>query len=114
MSPLAYLSSGKYLDKIYHRTKGKSSRDRQEQLHCESPEFPIEKIRLKGIYVLIAVSALGTVGYGLALMSKTVNHTYTSWKILLIVIQHISVMLIMQFLTGMTTASTFTVGLLRT
>ena len=109
---LTYQSSGKYLDKTYRRKAKKLSRDRQEQFHHELPDFPIEKIRLQGIYLVITVSALGTAGYGIALMTKTVNLTSVFCKTLLNIVKHISVMLIMQFLTGMTTASTFTVSLL--
>ena len=36
-------------------------------------EFPLEKTRLRGIYFLIAISSLGTLGYGLALMTRTVR-----------------------------------------
>lgn len=78
MNRLAYLWSGKYLDKTYRLTVEKLSRDRPEPVHNESADFPIEKTRLKGIYVLITVSALGTVGYGVALMTKTVNPNTTA------------------------------------
>jgi len=79
-----------FLDRTYRKTIAKSSTEPDH--HGTSPDFPIEKTRLKGIYILITISALGTLGYGLSLLFKT----------------HIAVMLIMQFLTGMTTASTFT------
>jgi hypothetical protein len=36
-------------------------------------DFPIEKARLRGAYAMLTVSAVGTVGYGLALMTKTVR-----------------------------------------
>ncbi|KAK4242392.1 major facilitator superfamily domain-containing protein [Achaetomium macrosporum] len=55
--------------------------------------FPIEKARLKGATVMIAVTVAATVGYGVALM------TYA----------HISVMLIMQFVTSYTTSSVFSI-----
>ena len=76
--PLAYLYPGKHLDRTYRRTVQKLARDHQEQVYNLSPEFPIEKTRLKGVYLLITISAMGTVGYGLALMTKTVNLTVTS------------------------------------
>ncbi|KAH9893766.1 major facilitator superfamily domain-containing protein [Xylariomycetidae sp. FL2044] len=54
--------------------------------------FPIEATRLKGIYALSLISIGGIIGYGVALTTKA----------------HISVMLIMQFLTGAATSSVFT------
>lgn len=41
--------------------------------HGYPPEFPIERARLTGIYVMISISTLSTVGYGLALMTKAVR-----------------------------------------
>ncbi|RSM08769.1 hypothetical protein CEP52_004468 [Fusarium oligoseptatum] len=84
---IASYFTGRYLDRNYKRTAEKLS-----GYGRDSPQFPIERTRLKGIFVLITISSLGTLGYGLALMTKA----------------HISVMLIMQFLTGGSTASTFT------
>ncbi|KAG8158913.1 hypothetical protein KVR01_011356 [Diaporthe batatas] len=52
-------------------------------------DFPIEKVRLKGAYTLLMITAIGTAGYGLALMTRT----------------HISVMLILQFIISFTTSS---------
>ncbi|KAB5586218.1 major facilitator superfamily domain-containing protein [Coniochaeta sp. 2T2.1] len=66
----------------------------QEIMDGDSAEFPIEAIRLKGAYVLIIASALGSVGYGLALMTRA----------------HISVMIIMQFMIGLTTSGIFTMS----
>ncbi|KAK1764932.1 MFS general substrate transporter [Phialemonium atrogriseum] len=87
----SYLT-GQYIDWTY-RGRVKHLQDEGSSYDgSASPDFPLEKTRLKGIYVLITISALGTLGYGLALMTRT----------------HISVVLIMQFLTGSTTASTFT------
>ncbi|RTE79712.1 hypothetical protein BHE90_005762 [Fusarium euwallaceae] len=84
---IASYFTGRYLDWNYKKTAEKLS-----GYSRDSPQFPIERTRLKGIFVLITISSLGTLGYGLALMTKA----------------HISVMLIMQFLTGGSTASTFT------
>lgn len=36
-------------------------------------DFPIEKTRLEGVYILVIVSGLGTLGYGLALMTEAVS-----------------------------------------
>ncbi|KAI8712974.1 MFS domain-containing protein [Fusarium sp. LHS14.1] len=84
---IASYFTGRYLDWNYKKTGEKLS-----GYGRDSPQFPIERTRLKGIFILITISSLGTLGYGLALMTKA----------------HISVMLIMQFLTGGSTASTFT------
>ncbi|KAK7983484.1 hypothetical protein PG989_010886 [Apiospora arundinis] len=54
--------------------------------------FPIEMARFQGFYTMVIISALGTAGYGVNLLEKT----------------HLSVPLIMQFLTGATTSSIFT------
>jgi len=85
------LPLGKYLDRTYRLSIAKLSTD-QASFDGDSPDFPIEATRLKGIYFLIVASALGSVGYGLALMTKA----------------HISVMIIMQFMIGLTTAGIFT------
>ena len=71
---MAQLTSvlGKYLDRTYRQSVAKLSAG-QETLNGDSAEFPIETIRLKGAYVLIIASALGSVGYGLALMTKAVS-----------------------------------------
>ncbi|KAK4211567.1 major facilitator superfamily domain-containing protein [Rhypophila decipiens] len=88
-------STGRFLDWNYRKTMEKHQIQNETSGASGSSntaKFSLEKTRLRGIYVLIAVSSLGTLGYGLALMTRT----------------HISVMILMQFLTGMTTASTFT------
>jgi hypothetical protein len=36
-------------------------------------EFPIEKARFAGIYILIAISAVGTAAYGAVLNERTVS-----------------------------------------
>ena len=41
--------------------------------HGYPPEFPIERARLRGIYAMISITALSTMGYGLALMTKAVR-----------------------------------------
>ncbi|KAH8753094.1 major facilitator superfamily domain-containing protein [Diaporthe sp. PMI_573] len=83
--------TGRFLNYYYRRTVQKLSNGNGRSFNGHEPDFPIEKTRLKGAYMLILVSGLGTLGYGLALMTRT----------------HISVMIIMQFLTGVTTASLF-------
>lgn len=89
---VAAFITGKYLNRTYRLSVAKLSAD-QEGFDGDSPDFPIEGVRLKGAYFLIIASAIGSVGYGLALMTKA----------------HISVMIIMQFMIGLTTAAIFTV-----
>lgn len=36
-------------------------------------DFPIESVRLKGAYTLLIVTAIGTAGYGVALMTRAVS-----------------------------------------
>ncbi|KAK4204499.1 MFS general substrate transporter [Triangularia verruculosa] len=86
-------STGKFLDWNYRKTVSKLQTHSEHSANTtDTADFPLEKIRLRGIYLLILISSLGTLGYGLALMTNA----------------HISVMILMQFLTGITTASTFT------
>ncbi|KAI0016434.1 major facilitator superfamily domain-containing protein [Xylariomycetidae sp. FL0641] len=83
--------TGKFLDKGYReeaRRLGRETLRKGDDLNG----FPIEATRFRGIYILAAVSVVGTVGYGVALMTEA----------------HISVMLVLQFLTGATTSSIFT------
>ncbi|KAK8868343.1 major facilitator superfamily domain-containing protein [Apiospora arundinis] len=87
---IAAFMSGKYIDKTYRAASNKTV----TPLADDSIYFPIERVRLKGIYIMIITSAIETVGYGLALMTET----------------HISVMIIMQFLIGFTTAPIFTMS----
>ncbi|KAL2121771.1 hypothetical protein VTJ04DRAFT_2226 [Mycothermus thermophilus] len=56
-------------------------------------DFPIEKARLKGAALLVIITVAGTVGYGVALMTRA----------------HIAVMIIMQFVTSYTTSSIFSI-----
>jgi len=39
----------------------------------EFPEFPLERARLRGMCVLTGITVLGTVGYGLLLMTRMVR-----------------------------------------
>lgn len=65
--------AGKFLNWNYRRTADKLRASNDEDGRCpDELNFPLERTRLRGIYFLIAISALGTVGYGLALMTKTV------------------------------------------
>ncbi|KAI1733790.1 MFS general substrate transporter [Xylaria scruposa] len=81
-------SPGRFLDLNYRKAKKQFPSDAAGN----PPNTSLVKLRLKGIYLLVIVTAAGTVGYGWALARHA----------------HISIMLILQFLTGATTASTFT------
>lgn len=59
---------GRFLDRNYRQTA-----EKLPSVQRDAPDFPIERTRLKGIYVLVTISALGTLGYGLALMSEAVR-----------------------------------------
>lgn len=83
-SRFAYLGLGQYLHRTYllFITKVerscenllekvlRNSQNRDFPIECD---FPIQKTRRKGINFLIIVSALGTMGYGLALVTKMVS-----------------------------------------
>ncbi|KAK7967025.1 uncharacterized protein PG986_001302 [Apiospora aurea] len=95
--------AGKLLDRTYEKTRARLKAEKGEQLNKQSLDFPLESARLQGVYILSIVGSLGAVGYGLVLMTQTGFDIATE----LIGEQHISAMLIMQFITGGTTASTF-------
>ncbi|KAH9905949.1 MFS general substrate transporter [Xylariomycetidae sp. FL2044] len=82
--------AGRYLNKVYSANRGTEVTGSGDQ----SPEISIEETRLKGVYLLIIFTTLETVGYGLSLMTRA----------------HISVMIIMQFLIGLTTSPIFTMS----
>ncbi|KAK4038975.1 major facilitator superfamily domain-containing protein [Parachaetomium inaequale] len=84
--------AGKFVDWNYRRTVTRLSKEQGAQYDKKSPEFPLERARLRGVYFLSATTVVGIIGYGLTLKYR--------W--------HIAVMLIMQLLTGTATAATFT------
>ncbi|KAH6848245.1 major facilitator superfamily domain-containing protein [Chaetomium sp. MPI-CAGE-AT-0009] len=86
----SYLA-GKFIDWNYRRTVDRLSKELGGQYDRKSPEFPLEKTRLRGVYLLSTITVIGLIGYGLTLKFR--------W--------HIAVMLIMQLLTGTTTAALF-------
>ncbi|KAK1512467.1 uncharacterized protein CCOS01_14707 [Colletotrichum costaricense] len=85
------VAGGRILNRNYRAATSKLS-ESSDQNGIAPSEVQIEQVRLKGLNFLVTISALGTVGYGLALMAKA----------------HMAVMIIMQFITGITTASLFT------
>ncbi|KAK4644965.1 hypothetical protein QC761_309580 [Podospora bellae-mahoneyi] len=80
--------AGRFVDWNYKRTV---KRGGDEDFDKNSPGFPLEKTRLEGVYILHAITVLGIIGYGLALKFRA----------------HLAVTLLMQLLTGTSTAATF-------
>ncbi|KAK1481199.1 hypothetical protein CABS01_14287 [Colletotrichum abscissum] len=71
----------------------RQGRDSRYRRGDDISDFPIEEVRLAGIYMLVALSSVTTAGYGVSLMQES----------------HIAVPLVMQFISGATTSSIFTV-----
>lgn len=63
---------GRILNRNYRTATSKRS-ESSDQSGIASSEVQIEQVRLKGLNFLVTISALGTVGYGLALMAKAVK-----------------------------------------
>ncbi|KAH6631002.1 major facilitator superfamily domain-containing protein [Chaetomium sp. MPI-SDFR-AT-0129] len=82
---LAAYSTGRFLDWNLGRFARRHGRDERYRRGDDISDFPIEQARFSGIYILITISAVGTAAYG-----------------------HISGPLVMQFITGATTSSIFT------
>ena len=79
-SGLGALGTGYFLNWMHKRAKGKLGNAPDGTLgHAVSTEFPFERVRLPGIYLLTTIGALGTFGYGLALLKKAVWLTGPSW-----------------------------------
>jgi MFS family permease len=68
---VAYYGVGKFLDRTYRLSVARLSVDQNLETRV-LPEALIAKTRLKGSYILVFISALGTLGYGLALMKRAV------------------------------------------
>lgn len=66
---------GRFLNRNYRRAVDELSADTQSPIDAQSNQFPIERVRLKGLYFLVATTAIGVVGYGIALQKKTVSET---------------------------------------
>lgn len=73
---------GRFLNYYYRRTVQKLSNGNERSFDGHEPDFPIEKTRLKGAYVLIAVSGVGTLGYGLALMTRAVRQPTIQFSVI--------------------------------
>ncbi|CAP70901.1 uncharacterized protein PODANS_3_9580 [Podospora anserina S mat+] len=65
----ANVITGRFVDWNYKRTVKRGGDDFDKN----SPGFPLEKTRLKGVYTLHAITVLGIIGYGLALKFRAVS-----------------------------------------
>ncbi|KAK3939309.1 major facilitator superfamily domain-containing protein [Diplogelasinospora grovesii] len=90
---MASYSTGKFLDRTIKKFAARQGlKDGKYTRGDDISDFPIEEARFVGIYTLVILSALGTVGYGISLLYRT----------------HIAVPLVMQFISGAATSSIFT------
>ncbi|KFY16970.1 hypothetical protein V492_00979 [Pseudogymnoascus sp. VKM F-4246] len=89
----AGLQLGKLIDRNYKTMAKKHGHGVDLKRGDDISDFPIEKARLQWVYYLISISTGGTLGYGWSLCART----------------HIAVPLLMQFLTGLTMTSIFTI-----
>ncbi|KAK4186218.1 major facilitator superfamily domain-containing protein [Podospora australis] len=89
---IASYITGKFLDRNMKKESARQGRDDCYRRGEDISDFPIEETRLRGIYTLIVISSVGTAAYGISLMKQA----------------HLAVPLVMQFLTGATTSSIFT------
>ena len=87
---LAAYFTGKLLDRDYRIISKHHPRPVDVSSHNLS-DFPIERARLRSVFIFIAMNTFATAGYGWALASRT----------------HVAVPLIMLFFTGSTSAATF-------
>ena len=87
----AYLA-GRMLDRDYKLTTHESTLS-FNQSEIEQGIFPIEKARIRSVFIVIVINSVFTSGYGWALACRT----------------HISVPLILLFFTGSSSAATFVV-----
>jgi hypothetical protein len=65
--------SGKFIDWNYRRTVDRLSKKYGGLYDRKSPEFPLEKTRLRGVYLLSSITVVGLIGYGLTLKFRWVG-----------------------------------------
>ncbi|KMU90596.1 hypothetical protein CIHG_08312 [Coccidioides immitis H538.4] len=94
---LVYLPTG-LAGMISSYSTAKLGRDTNLRAGEDNDDFPVEKTRLRSVWYLIIISSAATLGYGWALYKRAV-----------IVLQHIAVPLVMQFLSGLSITSIFTI-----
>lgn len=81
---LSLCDPGRFLNYHYRQTVKKLLNGNERSFDGHEPDFPIEKTRLKGAYMLIVISGLGTLGYGLALMTRAASHLCKHFTVILI------------------------------
>ncbi|PGH13283.1 hypothetical protein AJ80_06393 [Polytolypa hystricis UAMH7299] len=86
-------TTGKLLDKDYRYVSKKLGCEINFRAEDGPSSFPIEKTRFRSIWALIFISTGATLGYGWSIQQKT----------------HLAVPLTMQFLSGLTITSIFTI-----
>ncbi|KAF6785041.1 hypothetical protein CMUS01_16583 [Colletotrichum musicola] len=72
---IASFTTGKLLDRNIRKISAQQGRDVTYRRGDNISDFPIEKARLNGIYVLVALSAVTTAGYGVSLMQEAICGT---------------------------------------
>jgi hypothetical protein len=72
-SCVSYTLLGQFLNYTYRRTIEKLQSESDSPVAKDLPEFPLVRIRLEGTYVLVTIAALGTIGYGLSLVTQAVG-----------------------------------------
>ena len=87
---IAAYFTGKLLDRDYRMTSKSHLQPADASPHSLF-DFPIERARLRSVFIFIAINTFATAGYGWALASRT----------------HIAVPLVMLFFTGSSSAATF-------
>jgi hypothetical protein len=70
---IADCRAGKFVDWNYRRTLDRLAKTQGAQYDKRSPDFPLEKTRLRGVYILSATTVLGIIGYGLTLKFRWVR-----------------------------------------
>lgn len=70
---LGSFATGRYLNRTYRLTVERLQCDDSGHANGDFGEFPIEKARLKGIYVPMVLSVLGVAGHGIALQTRAVR-----------------------------------------
>ncbi|EFW13721.1 hypothetical protein D8B26_002538 [Coccidioides posadasii str. Silveira] len=89
---LVYLPTG-LAGMISSYSTAKLGRDTNLRVGEDNDDFPVEKTRLRSVWYLIIISSAATLGYGWALYKRA----------------HIAVPLVMQFLSGLSITSIFTI-----
>jgi hypothetical protein len=65
--------AGKFVDWNYRRTVDRLAKTQGVEYDKKSPDFPLERTRLRGVYLLSGTTVLGIIGYGLTLRYRWVS-----------------------------------------